>query len=200
MTCTKSMFPRVDQTRRRLLTIDPMTRDDQLGMAWWNSLTEQERAEWAAVAGNTGRPVDAWRAFKRGSMDQSPPVDPTRRRFITVAAGASVASVGTLAVAAAMPAAAPDSAACAIDPAFALIAAKLAADRAHCEAIDEQDAAEDKDGIRSDAAFEAAEHCSAAGNAVNTIDWRLATIPPTTLAGVAAVLRFANAIEDAGLE
>jgi hypothetical protein len=29
-----------------------------------------------------------------------PPVDPTRRRFITVAAGASVASVGTLAVAA----------------------------------------------------------------------------------------------------
>jgi hypothetical protein len=36
------------------------------------------------------------------------PVDPTRRGFITLAAGASVASVGTLAVAAAMPAVAPD--------------------------------------------------------------------------------------------
>jgi hypothetical protein len=32
------------------------------------------------------------------------------------------------------------------------------------------------------------------------IDWRLATTPPTTLAGVAAVLRFANEIEDAGGE
>jgi hypothetical protein len=30
--------------------------------------------------------------------------------------------------------------------------------------------------------------------------WPLATTPPTTLAGVAAVLRFANEIEDAGLE
>ncbi len=31
-------------------------------------------------------------------------------------------------------------------------------------------------------------------------DWRLATTPPTTLAGVVAVLRFANQIEDEGLE
>ena len=31
-------------------------------------------------------------------------------------------------------------------------------------------------------------------------DWRLATPPPTTLAGVAAVLRFANKIEDGGME
>jgi hypothetical protein len=63
------------------------------------------------------------------------PIDKTRRRFLAVAAVASVASVGTLAVAA-MPAAAPDSAACAADPAFALIAEKLAADAVHCEAID----------------------------------------------------------------
>jgi hypothetical protein len=40
------------------------------------------------------------------------PIDTTRRQFIAVAAGASVASVGTLAVAA-MPAAAPVSSACA---------------------------------------------------------------------------------------
>jgi hypothetical protein len=83
----------------------PTTRDDELGMAWWNSLSKQERAKWSVIAGNTGRPKDAWEAFRRGSVDQSPPVDPTRRRFLAVAAGASIASVGTLAVAAAMPAA-----------------------------------------------------------------------------------------------
>jgi hypothetical protein len=63
------------------------------------------------------------------------PIDTTRRRFLAVSAGASVA---TLAVAA-MPATARG--ACAADPAFALIAEKLAADIAHCEAIDEQDVA-----------------------------------------------------------
>jgi hypothetical protein len=98
----------------------PTTRADELGMSWWNSLSKQERGKWSAIAGNTGRPKDAWEAFRRGSMDQSPPVDPTRRRFLAVAAGASVASVGTLAVAAAMPAAATGRA-CAVDPIFAAI-------------------------------------------------------------------------------
>jgi hypothetical protein len=92
-----------------------MTRDDELGMIWWNALNDRERAKWSAIAGNTGRPKDAWEAFKRGTADQTPPVDQARRRFLTVAAGASVASVGTLAVAAAMPAAAPASAACAVE-------------------------------------------------------------------------------------
>ena len=40
----------------------------------------------------------------------------------------------------------------------------------------------------------------AACHAVNAIEWRLATTLPTTLAGVAAVLRFANEIEDGGME
>jgi hypothetical protein len=128
----------------------------------------------------------------------SPPVDHARRRFLAVAAGASVASVGTLAVAAMPPAAAGIPTA--IDPAFALIAEKRAADIAHCEAIDAQDEAEDKYGIRSDEAWEAGDRCCVAGDAVNAIDWRLATTPPTTLAGVAAVLRFANEIEDGGME
>jgi len=48
------------------------------------------------------------------------PIDTTRRRFLAVAVGASVASVGTLA-AAAMPIAAPYSAACAVDPIYAAI-------------------------------------------------------------------------------
>lgn len=36
-----------------------LTKDDELGMAWWNGLTERERAHWAALAG-TGRVKDAW--------------------------------------------------------------------------------------------------------------------------------------------
>jgi hypothetical protein len=172
----------------------PMTPDDELGTAWWNSLTKQERAKWSDVYGNTGRAVDAWPAFKRGSKDQSPPVDQARRRFITIAAGASVARIGTLAVVA-MPAVL-NSAASAIDPAFALIAAHRAAEIAHCKVIDAQAAAEIKYGIRSDEAWEAADRSGDMCDEVNAICWKLAT----TLAGVAAVLRFANEVEDAGLE
>jgi hypothetical protein len=64
------------------------------------------------------------------------PIDTTRRRFLTVAAGASVASVGTLAVAA-MPAAGSDSAACAVDPIDAAIERYKDASAAHTAALDE---------------------------------------------------------------
>jgi hypothetical protein len=130
-------------------------------------------------------------------VDQSRPVDHARRRFLTVAAGASVAGVGTLA-AAATPATAPAGPACAADPAFALIAAHRAAEVTHCEIIDAQDEAEAKYGIRSEEAWDARERCAAMCDEVNAIAWKLATIPPTTLAGVAAVLRFANEVEDVG--
>jgi len=52
----------------------PLTFDDWLGMAWWNFLTETERARWLARAGSA-RPVDAWRAYKRASPrpSTSPP-------------------------------------------------------------------------------------------------------------------------------
>jgi hypothetical protein len=83
-----------------------------------------------------------------------------------------------------------------LDPAFTLIAEKLVADVAHCEAIDAQAEAE-KHGIGLDEAYD---HSSAACNAANEIDWKLANTPPTTLAGVAAILRFANEIEDANNE
>jgi hypothetical protein len=49
-----------------------------------------------------------------------PPRDSSRRGFLAVAAGASVASVGALTVAA-MPATAPGRAACAVDPIFAAL-------------------------------------------------------------------------------
>jgi hypothetical protein len=70
----------------------------------------------------------------------------------------------------------------------------------HSWAIDAQDAAEVCHGPSSDVAWKAAERCSTAVDAVNEIDWKLATTPPTTLAGVVAVLRLANLIEDGGNE
>jgi hypothetical protein len=86
------------------------------------------------------------------------------------------------------------------DPAFALIRAKREADVLYSWAIDALDAAEEWQGPSSDAARKADERCYAASKAVNEIDWKLATTPPTTLAGVVAVLRLANLIEDGGME
>jgi hypothetical protein len=144
------------------------------------------------------------------SVHSTPPTntsatDPTRRRFLAVAAVASAVSAGTLAAAAAMDPSVPAAVTSTPrhsrpDPAFALIAEKLAADVAHGVAIDAQDEAEDQHGDNSDEAFEAAENCEAACHLVNEVDWRLATTQPTTIAGVAAVLRFANEIEDGGME
>lgn len=47
-------------------------RDAELGMAWWNGLTERERAEWMKRAGNTGVAADAWEMFKRGADHPKP--------------------------------------------------------------------------------------------------------------------------------
>jgi hypothetical protein len=100
---------------------------------------------------------------------------------------------------AALPAVCP-SAAAAPDPVFAQIAAKRAADIAHGEAIDVQDAAEDQYGFRSQQAWDADEACEKAGNFAMDAAWQLARTAPATLAGVAAVLRFANQHEDEGFE
>jgi hypothetical protein len=61
-----------------------------------------------------------------------------------------------------------------------------------------QDAAESQFGRKSDVAWRAAERCEAACVAAHEADWKLATTQPTTLAGVVAVLRLANLIEDEG--
>jgi hypothetical protein len=42
--------------------------DDELGMAWWNGLTEQDRIKWSRLAGR-GRAKDAWEVFKRGRTE-----------------------------------------------------------------------------------------------------------------------------------
>jgi hypothetical protein len=135
---------------------------------------------------------------------ERPMFPPSRRRFLTISAGASIAGAGSLAAAAALAPNVPQAVTTPRhsrpDPAFVLIADKRAADAAHCEAIDAQDEAEDRYGFHSDEASEADDRCLAACDSVHAIDWKLATTPPTTLAGVAAVLRFANEIEDGGME
>jgi hypothetical protein len=87
-----------------------------------------------------------------------------------------------------------------LDPAFTLIAEKLAADVAHEKAIDTHGEFDNRRDRSSDAARAAWENSAAACHYVNEVDWKLATTLPTTLAGVAAVLRFANQIEDEGGE
>jgi hypothetical protein len=128
----------------------------------------------------------------------------SRRAFLTVAAIGSVIGAGSLAFAAAAPNDVPKAMTVprhsVPDPAFALITHKQAADIAHGEAIDAQDEADERSGFHSDESSEADDRCLVACRAVNAIDWKLATTPPTTLAGVAAVLRFANEIEDGGME
>jgi hypothetical protein len=44
--------------------------DDQIGMEWWNSLSEKDRRRWMRLAGDTGRAVDAWRAFKGAQLSE----------------------------------------------------------------------------------------------------------------------------------
>jgi hypothetical protein len=126
--------PRITASKTNPPDQAPMTPDDEIGMAWWNALTKQERAQWSAIAGNTGRPKDAWEAFRRGSMDQSPPVDPTRRRFLSQAAGAAAGGT-VLALAAIPPGAALAAPASALDPVFALIEAHRTARAAYLVAL-----------------------------------------------------------------
>lgn len=44
-----------------------MTTNDEIGMAWWNRISEHERAQWLAIA-NSARPVDAWRAYNESRL------------------------------------------------------------------------------------------------------------------------------------
>jgi hypothetical protein len=84
------------------------------------------------------------------------------------------------------------------DPAFAVIAEKRAADATHLEAISYTDTFSNRD--RSEAATAAWDAQAAVCHYVHQVDWKLARTVPTTLAGVAAVLRLANEIEDQGDE
>jgi hypothetical protein len=46
--------------------------DAGLGMAWWNRISERERAQWLRVAGSAV-PADAWAAFKAAGAAKEAP-------------------------------------------------------------------------------------------------------------------------------
>ncbi len=52
------------------------TAEESAGMAWWNALTEGERANWLARA-DTAVPAEAWAECRRGQHPDSngePPI------------------------------------------------------------------------------------------------------------------------------
>jgi hypothetical protein len=118
------------------------------------------------------------------SRPMFPPKDSSRRGFLAVAAGVSVASVGTLAVAAAMPSAAPYSAACAVDPIYAAIDAHRKASAAHWAAIKASEGVTDW-GITE-------QPCHDENDAFDV----LIGAPATTLAGLCAKLAYLRAIAE----
>jgi hypothetical protein len=108
------------------------------------------------------------------------PVDTSRRRFMVVATGASIAGSGALVTAATMAPNVPQAVSTTLpclavpadlpNPAFALIADKRAADVAHEKAIDAEAEAE-KHGIGLDEAYD---RCSAVMRPTrSTGSWRL---------------------------
>src|SRR5882757_9573060 len=178
-----------------------MTRDDELGMAWWNALSERQRAKWSTIAGNTGRVKDAWEAFKRGSVDQTPPVDPTRRRFLITAAIGSVVGAGSLAAAAMAPNDVPEAvtvplalgkpvSTSAPDPMFGMIEAHRKADRDHEAALDEQERLERIGDEAADWVGEAS--CHAAFKAFDALLSAAATTVPGILAQLAYLQEIAT--------
>jgi len=119
------------------------------------------------------------------------PIDTTRRHFLTVAAGASVASVGTLAVAA-MPSAAPDSPACTIDPIFAVIERHRKAAREHNEAVDIHMAFEElgMEGEKLAKYKRLVATTAAAYDELEDAGLDLINTRPTTLAGIFALCQY----------
>jgi hypothetical protein len=119
------------------------------------------------------------------------PVDPTRRRFLTVAAIGSIADAGSLAFAAAAPNDVPQAVTNASpnsvkhDPMFGMIEAHRKADRDHEAALDEQDRLEQiGDHAAADLAGEAS--CHAAFKAFDA----LLAAPAATFPGIRAKLAY----------
>jgi hypothetical protein len=104
---------------------------------------------------------------------------------------------GLAAVPAVLLAAVPTMAA-APDPIFALIEAKRAADIAHLAALDVLNKAERRYGVGSDEEQAAYDDSEPACHAAFDTAWSLASTPPTTLAGVLAVLKFVRETDDEG--
>lgn len=52
-----------EESGDRVFPIDPGRDPERGGMVWWNALPVEERVCWMAKGGNTGRVVDAYRAY-----------------------------------------------------------------------------------------------------------------------------------------
>jgi hypothetical protein len=121
-----------------------------------------------------------------------PPVDPTRRRFLAVAAVASVVSAGTLAAAAAMdpnvPAAVTVPRHSRPDPVLGLIEAYRKAEAAHRAALDEQNRLEKISGL--DASDLSEQPCHDEFDAFDA----LLSAEATTVPGIVAQLAYLQEI------
>jgi hypothetical protein len=126
-----------------------------------------------------------------------PPVDPTRRRFLTVAAVVSVAGAGSLAAAAMAPSvpvavtippapAIAEPTAALPDPVFGMIEAHRKAEAAHLAALDEQNRL-DKAGIEEDVSEQP---CHDEFNAFDA----LLSAAATTVPGIVAQLAYLQEI------
>jgi hypothetical protein len=123
-----------------------------------------------------------------------------RRRFLTVAAGASVASVGALTVAA-MPATAPDRQACAVDPIFAIIDKHQAATATWREAVNvefayekcgpEVEALDPVERQTYQSTFDSLQEATSdAGDQMRETSIDLVNTPPASLAGIVALCEY----------
>jgi hypothetical protein len=120
------------------------------------------------------------------------PVDTTRRHFLTVAAGASVASVGTLAVAAIATGAPP--AALAVDPIYAAIerhkAAALIWDAAVNVRADFPDAGDPRTDEQQERLYELESAVDETWEPCEQASVDLINTAPTTLAGIIAAIQY----------
>jgi hypothetical protein len=124
-----------------------------------------------------------------------PPRDPTRRRFLAVAAVASAVGAGTLAAAAAMAPDVPKAVTMPIgpDPIYDVIEQHRKAAREHTEAIDLECACEEAGGIYGERRKEYTRLYAAtdvAWLAKAEAGCALVNTPPTTLAGILALCRY----------
>jgi hypothetical protein len=120
-----------------------------------------------------------------------PPRDPTRRRFLTVAAVASAVGAGTLAAAAMAPSV-PQAVTMPIgpDPIHAVIEQHRKAAREHIEAMDLEAAFEEAHGIKGEEYGRLYAATMAAYYAMAEAGCSLVNTRPTTLAGILALCKY----------
>jgi hypothetical protein len=124
-----------------------------------------------------------------------PPSDPTRRRFLAVAAGASVVSAGTLAAAAAMDPSVSQAVTVRIgpDPIYDVIEQHRKVCAEHIEAVRVEFAFEEAHDVKGERKEEYERLYAATGVAWDALDEAgcdLVNTAPTTLAGILTLCRY----------